>query len=222
MRRSLPLAVQTDSDSIEHYWLDEVSTLSPAVLQRVLREAGIAAERLKLTGVSLEDHTVESISGYNSGLLLESDAAENVWQRDLVLEVLAGPNTGFVSPLGQLDDLAAALHDEHICEESVLLHCAGRLVLASGRRRTDVELETPFVLGHSVVRISADTPQDVRTPASTPLKLAGALSVPNRNYRYYLALALGPLLIGAVLIVFTKMWFFLLFGILSLVGGLIP
>lgn len=227
MRRSLPLAVQTDAGSIEHFWVDEVDTLTPQLLQQALEEEGIDPAPLQLGGTPLSAHTVETLSRFRTGLLLEQATSGDSWQQDLYLHVLAGPNTGYRSRLTGITDLSAALCDDHIEEGTALLHNAGTILLVTGHQRTRVQLETPLPLGNSVITIGAEnlstSSAAARTlPAAQPLQLPVDSSVPNRNYLYYLALAFGPLLIGAVLIVFTKMWFFLLFGVLSLFGGLIP
>ncbi len=222
MRRSLPLAVQTDDGDIEHYWLDEVATLDPAELQQALHDSGHDPDVLELDGLPLAAHTAESLSGFATGLFLEPPSPNHGWQRDLVLDVLAGPNTGYSVRLPDLGDLAESLRDDHIGDGVTLLHRNGKVLLVTGQQRTAVELEEAFTLGNSVIRIRVEAPAPVPQTSESALRLPPDRSVPNRHYRYFLALAIGPLLIGVVLIVFTKMWFFLLFGVLSLFGGLLP
>ncbi|MFC0581449.1 FtsK/SpoIIIE domain-containing protein [Micrococcoides hystricis] len=225
MRSSLPLAVLIRGGRERHYWLDNMTKLDPDSFRRVLDSLPYP-DQLCLKGQVPQQWDAEFLSQYRTGILLRQSGSEPTlnWHQDLSVVVLAGPATGTVMRLEHMVELSDHLNDEHISPGTTLIQKNGRLFLvASGRSKPrPLVLNEPFVLGGSILLVQV--PHQLRhlSPATRPLQLPTEKAVPNRHYLLYLVLALAPLAIGIVLIVAFDMWFFMIFGVLGLLGGAIP
>lgn len=217
---------------------EPADSVSGASLDRALREfLGTADLRLSTSGQQL--HTIGAGSDLlHPGMVVLASPPgmpnRTLRPSQLTLCVDSGPDSGRLVPLrrgrteigrGQADIRTA---DPAMSRREAVLDVGKRAITLHRKHRNNddaparLTTEDEFQLGSTACRIAVEPPTSRTVQAWPPAAEPVGVAPPEGKHKMMLAFALVPLLAGIVLVVFTGMWFFLLFsGASALVAAVI-